>query len=93
MKSKHLILAIVVLLGYYSVCFSQKEVKIMTWNIWHGGLHGSKSDQFIKDTTNTLNVLKVIKQNDPDIIFMQETYCCGMEIAEKAGVVSNKHNI
>jgi exonuclease III len=62
-----------------------KELKIMTWNIWHGGLHGSKADNFEKDTTNTLNVFKVIKQNDPDIIFMQETYCCGMEIAKEAG--------
>lgn len=57
----------------------------MTWNIWHGGLHGSKAGHFEKDTINTLNVLKVIRQNDPDIIFMQETYCCGMEIAKEAG--------
>ena len=85
MKLKHFLIALVVLLGYPSACLGQKEVKIMTWNIWHGGLHGSRSDQFKKDTTNTLNVLKVIRQNDPDIIFMQETYCCGMEIAEEAG--------
>lgn len=62
-----------------------KELKVMTWNIWHGGLHGRKADHFEKDTINTLNVLKVIKQNDPDILYMQETYCCGMEIAKKAG--------
>jgi hypothetical protein len=27
----------------------------------------------------------VIEQEDPDILFMQETYCCGMEIAKQAG--------
>ena len=61
------------------------SVKVMTWNIWHGGLHGDRSVQFEKDTANTLNVLKVIELEDPDILFMQETYCCGMEISKKAG--------
>lgn len=57
----------------------------MTWNIWHGGLHGDESTNFEKDTLNTLNVLKVLKQENPDILLMQETYCCGMDIAQKAG--------
>lgn len=57
----------------------------MTWNIWHGGLHGSRADDFPEDTANTLNVLKVLQEESPDILFMQETYCCGMEIARKAG--------
>ena len=60
-------------------------IKVMTWNIWHGGLHGDKSSQFKKDSANTLNVLKVIELEEPDILFMQETYCCGMEICKKAG--------
>ncbi|MEX0316167.1 MAG: endonuclease/exonuclease/phosphatase family protein [Allomuricauda sp.] len=62
-----------------------QEVKVMTWNIWHGGLHGKKSEQFQKDTLNTANVLKVLKVYEPDVLFMQETYCCGMEIAKEAG--------
>ena len=68
-------------------CSGQKtnSIKVMTWNIWHGGLHGSKVDGFEKDTANTVNVLKVLKQEDPDILFMQETYCCGMDIAKQAG--------
>ena len=57
----------------------------MTWNIWHGGLHGTKAENFKKDSSNTVNVLKVIESENPDILFMQETYCCGMEIAKKAG--------
>ena len=57
----------------------------MTWNIWHGGLHGTKADGFKKDTVNTINVYKVIHQEAPDVGLMQETYYCGMEIAEQAG--------
>jgi len=57
----------------------------MTWNSWHCGLHGTKASDFESDTANTLNVLKVIQLEDPDIVFMQETYCCGMEIAKEAG--------
>jgi exonuclease III len=57
----------------------------MTWNIWHGGLHDSKVNNFEEDTLNTVNVLKVLEQERPDILMMQETYCCGMEIAQQAG--------
>ena len=57
----------------------------MTWNIWHGGLHGTKADGFIKDTANTVNVYKVLQQEKADVLLMQETYCCGMEIAQQAG--------
>jgi len=59
----------------------------MTWNIWHGGLHGDKASDFKKDTANTVNVLKVINEENPDILFMQETYCCGMDIAKQAGYI------
>jgi exonuclease III len=61
------------------------KIKVMTWNIWHGGLHGNKESNFEKDSINTVNVLKVIQQEGPDVIFMQETYCCGMDIAKQAG--------
>lgn len=56
----------------------------MTWNIWHGGLHGESAVDFAQDTANTVNVLKVLELERPDILFMQETYCCGMEIAKQA---------
>jgi len=62
-----------------------ESIQVMTWNIWHGGLHGHKTDNFKKDSTNTINILKVLERDDPDIILMQETYCCGMEIAKQAG--------
>lgn len=63
----------------------RKSIKVMTWNIWHGGIHGSKDIGFKKDTVNTINIYKVIKQESPDVLLMQETYCCGMEIAQQAG--------
>ncbi|MEA3477597.1 MAG: endonuclease/exonuclease/phosphatase family protein [Bacteroidota bacterium] len=62
-----------------------KSLSVMTWNIWHGGLHGDQSVDFEQDTSNTANILKVIMQESPDILFMQETYCCGMDIAREAG--------
>ncbi len=42
-------------------CSAQKtkSLKVMTWNIWHGGLHGKKINNFEKDTANVINVLKV----------------------------------
>jgi len=77
----------ILILGFLYACSDQKpeSLSVMTWNIWHGGLHGDKSVEFEQDTSNTVNVLKVILQEDPDILFMQETYCCGMDIAREAG--------
>ncbi len=69
----------------FSYLVNAQEVTVMTWNIWHGGLHGKKSEQFKKDTLNTQNVLKVLKSYEPDVLLMQETYCCGMEVAKEAG--------
>lgn len=80
---------LLILLGLFIFvgCSEQKtnSIKVMSWNIWHGGLHGNATNNFEKDTTNTENVLKVIKEESPDILFMQETYCCGMDIARQSG--------
>lgn len=76
------------LLGLVLTSCSQKketEFSVMTWNIWHGGLHGSSANNFEKDSANTVNVLKVLQEENADILFMQETYCCGMELAVEAG--------
>ena len=61
----------------------------MTWNIWHGGLHGTKAYGFKKDTANTINVFNVLLQEKADILLMQESYCCGMEIAKSAGYTNS----
>ncbi|MFV0345235.1 MAG: endonuclease/exonuclease/phosphatase family protein [Bacteroidales bacterium] len=70
----------------FTQCTEEKapEIKVMTWNIWHGGLHGTRADGYPKDSTNTIQTTKVIQEANPDILFMQETYCCGMESAKKA---------
>jgi exonuclease III len=62
----------------------------MTWNIWHGGKHGTKESGFKEDEKNSVNTLKVIQEERPDILFMQETYCCGMQTAKDAGY---KHSV
>ena len=41
----------------------------MTWNIWHGGLHGTKADGFKKDTANTINVYNVLLREKRQIFF------------------------
>ncbi len=75
-----------ILFLFFSGCNNQStELKVMTWNIWHGGLHGDKAHNFEKDSSNVINTLKVIQQSNPDILFMQETYCCGMEVSREAG--------
>ena len=81
------ILVVILALFLFVNCSDKKHIsiKVMTWNIWHGGLHGRITNNFERDTVNTVNVLKVIKREDPDILFMQETYCCGMDIAKQAG--------
>lgn len=83
--NQNITMLLISLLGLFLVGCSSKTIKVMTWNIWHGGLHGNSASQFKKDTSNTVNILKVIKYENPDILFMQETYCCGMDIAKKAG--------
>ena len=86
MKPYNILFCIIAILVVAS-CSEHKtiSVSVMTWNIWHGGLHGDQASEFEQDTSNTLNVLKVIQEENPDIIFMQETYCCGMDIAKEAG--------
>lgn len=64
----------------------ENTFSIMTWNIWHGGLHGSAEHNFAKDSSHTINTIKIIQEANPDILLMQETYCCGMNIARAAGL-------
>jgi exonuclease III len=61
------------------------DISVMTWNIWHGGRHGKQELGFPENDTNSINTLRVLQQHDPDILCMQETYCCGMNVAKNAG--------
>jgi len=78
---------IIILISFLLISCNNKKtetIKVMTWNIWHGGLHGTAKNNFKQDSSNTINTVKVLKQVDPDILFMQETYCCGMQAAKDA---------
>ncbi len=70
---------------FFSCSNTSRDFTVMTWNIWHGGTHGSKAENYQQDSSNTIHTLNIIKRENPDILFMQETYCCGMEIARQAG--------
>ncbi|MAO17505.1 MAG: endonuclease/exonuclease/phosphatase [Muricauda sp.] len=60
-------------------CFAQNgkmQIKVMAWNILHGG----------NDIENGLqHVIDIIREVDPDIVLMVETYGSGKQIAENLG--------
>ena len=60
-----------------------KSIQVMTWNIWHGGLHGTKADGFKKDTANTVNVYKVLQQEKADVLLMQKPIAVGWKLLNK----------
>ncbi len=54
------------------------HLKMMVWNIWHGGReHGNE--------VGVQRVIDVIKEADPDVIAMIETYGSGPAIADALG--------
>lgn len=57
----------------------QQRLKVVSWNIWHGG----RRNGVIKGIEQTVNRLK---DQDPDIILMQETYGSGPIIADSLGM-------
>ena len=42
-----------------------KTIKVMTWNIWHGGLHGTPADGFKKIQSILLIFTKSFKNKHP----------------------------
>ncbi len=55
------------------------ELKVMAWNIWHGG-HSEKYPQ--KGCEGTLDILK---HSEADVILMIETYGAAHQVADKLG--------
>jgi endonuclease/exonuclease/phosphatase family metal-dependent hydrolase len=55
-----------------------EEVKVMTWNIWHGGREDGEK-------IGPKRVIDVIEDSGADIVAMQETYGSGELIAKKLG--------
>ncbi|MEZ6104947.1 MAG: endonuclease/exonuclease/phosphatase family protein [Pirellulaceae bacterium] len=52
------------------------EVRVMTWNIWHGGREDGEE-------VGPLRVAEVIRDSQADVVAMQETYRSGERIAEE----------
>lgn len=56
-----------------------KTIKVMAWNIWHGG-HSEKYPQ-----TGCNGVLDLIEATNPDVILMIETYGASNRVADRLG--------
>jgi len=54
------------------------EVKLLNWNIWHGGKEKGKD-------LGPYQVAEIIRASDADVITMVETYGSGQRIAEQLG--------
>jgi len=52
-----------------------EELKVMSWNIWHGGRHEGRQ-------VGVERVIEIIKSSGADIILLQETYGSGEKIAD-----------
>ena len=62
---------------FYGDFYAQKETfKVMAWNILHGGNDIENGQQ---------NVVKIIREINPDIILMVETYGSGPYISNELG--------
>ena len=67
------IIILISALLFYSDFYAQKETfKVMAWNILHGGNDIENGQQ---------NVVKIIREINPDIILMVETYGSGPYIS------------
>ncbi|HKK73521.1 MAG TPA: endonuclease/exonuclease/phosphatase family protein [Saprospiraceae bacterium] len=58
---------------------SKRELKVVSWNIWHGGRHNG-IEKGIGQT------IAELAEQAPDIILMQETYGSGPIIADSLGM-------
>ncbi|MBL8892521.1 MAG: endonuclease/exonuclease/phosphatase family protein [Planctomycetaceae bacterium] len=61
-----------------SVATSGAQVKVMTWNIWHGGQEDGKE-------VGPARVVDLIRGSGADLVAMQETYGSGEWIANELG--------
>ena len=52
-----------------------EELKVMSWNIWHGGRHEGRQ-------VGVERVIEIIKTSGADIVLLQETYGSGEKIAD-----------
>ncbi|MND93645.1 Endonuclease/Exonuclease/phosphatase family protein [compost metagenome] len=67
---------ILLLLSFYGA--AGQQLKVMTFNIWHGGRETGEE-------AGPLRVVDVIRDSGADIVAMQETYGSGERIAKELG--------
>ena len=58
------------------------SLNIGDWNIWHGGKHWNIEDD---GWDSRMRIVEIIKENDIDVVLMQETYSSGDFIAAELG--------
>lgn len=56
-----------------------KELKVLSWNVWHGGHSKECPGKSCKGT------LGILKKSDADVILMIETYGCSDKVADYLG--------
>ena len=77
MTTKIRIIILITALLFCSDFYAQKETfKVMAWNILHGANDIENGQQ---------NVVKIIREINPDIILMVETYGSGLYISNELG--------
>jgi len=64
--------------GRSSAAPPENEVRLMAWNIWHGGREDG-------ETVGPQKVVEVIRTSNADIVCMQETYGSGEYLAKELG--------
>lgn len=57
---------------------SNNELKVLNWNIWHGGIEKGKR-------RGVTEIIDIIRQVDADVITMVETYGSGQRISKELG--------
>jgi len=59
-----------------------ESLNVGVWNIWHGGIHWNVKDD---GWDSRMRIIEMIRENDIDIVLMQETYSSGDYIAAELG--------
>lgn len=86
MKKNTILLIIITILITSCTSFTdqspddEKELKVMAWNIWHGGHNESLPRDGRPD------VIRVINQSKADVVLMIETYGSAPQIAKATGM-------
>ena len=59
---------------------SVDAINLVNWNIWHGGRHNGGQD-------GVRDVIRILSEQDPDIICLQETYGSGPMLADSLNMI------